>query len=672
MKAYLLVLLCSVTVFCYGQKSQEKNPYPKFGKISADELKTKVYAIDSSANAVILCDFGSTELEGNSKGWFSLSSVRHTIIHILNKNGYDEANIEIPFYMDGNSKEVVANLKAVTYNLVNGKVVETKLEKSAQFTENVDKNRKLLKFTMPQVKEGSIIEFQYELKSDFISVLDPWYFQSLTAPTLWSEFNFSVPEFFTYNFLSRGYLGYTYSETTNFSAPFSISDLTSTGSSHAESFVAKGTRYRWVIKNVPELKTENYTYSIRNHISRMEFQLAGQRDPLVQRSYRSSWQEVTKNLLASESFGEKLNTNNNWMADDIKPLYAGEENKAQKAIKIFEFVRDNFKCTGQAGIYLNQTLKNVFKTKQGTVSEINLLLTAMLRYAGLEASPVLLSTTGHGYTTEFSPMITSMNYVVAQVNDGNKNYFLDGTRPRLGFNHLPIECYNGHARMVDENATAVYFVADSLKEKKATVFFIGNGEDGTWGGGVTQYLGYYESYGVRDDIAADSKEEFFKGIQKTYGATANISQPQIDSLASYDLPVTIKYHLDMTLDDEDILYINPTFSEGYKKNPFMAAERYYPVEMPYAQDETIISTVEVPRGYKVDEIPKQMLVKLDEEGKSFFEYRISISGSTISLRNRIKIDRAFFLPDEYASLREFFNLVVKKQGEQIVFKKIAE
>ncbi|MEO6135853.1 MAG: DUF3857 domain-containing protein, partial [Ginsengibacter sp.] len=636
------------------------------------ELKTKVYSIDSSANAVILCDFGSTELEGNSKGWFSFSSVRHTIIHILNKNGYDEANIEIPYYENGNSKEAVTNLKAVTYNLENGKVVETKLEKSAQFKENVDKNRRLLKFTMPQVKEGSIIEFQYEVKSDFIQVLDPWYFQSLSAPTLWSEFNFSVPEFFNYNFLSRGYLGFTYSENTNFNSSFSISDLTSTGSANAESFTARGTKYRWVIKNVPELKTENFTYSIRNHISRMEFQLASQSNPLVARSYRSSWQEVTKNLLESESFGEKLNANNGWMADDIKPLYANQDDNTQKAIKIFEYVRNNFKSTGLAGIYLNQTLKNVFKTKQGTVAEINLLLTAMLRYAGLDANPVLLSTTGHGYTTEFSPMINSMNYVVAQVNDGTKNYFLDGTRPRLGFNHLPLECYNGHARMVNAAATPAYFVADSLKEKKTTIFFIGNGDDSTWGGGVTQYLGYYESYGVRDNIAENSKDEFFKGIQKAYGATANLSVPQIDSLTNYDLPVTIKYHLDMTLDGEDILYINPTFSEGYKKNPFTAAERYYPVEMPYAEEETIISTIEVPLGYKVDEIPKQMLVKLDEEGKSFFEYRISLSGTTISLRNRIKIDRAFFLPEEYGQLREFFNLVVKKQGEQIVFKKIAK
>ena len=84
------------------------------------------------------------------------------------------------------------------------------------------------------------------------------------------------------------------------------------------------------------------------------------------------------------------------------------------------------------------------------------------------------------------------------------------------------------------------------------------------------------------------------------------------------------------------------FGEGYKKNPFKSAERFYPVEMPYTMDETFILSMDVPAGYVVDELPKQMLAKYDEQGQSFFEYRIQQSGNTISMRSRIKINRAFF------------------------------
>ncbi len=81
-------------------------------------------------------------------------------------------------------------------------------------------------------------------------------------------------------------------------------------------------------------------------------------------------------------------------------------------------------------------------------------------------------------------------------------------------------------------------------------------------------------------------------------------------------------------------------------------------------------TMDIPKGYKIDELPKSIIVHLNEDGKSFFEYRISESEGTISLVNRIHLDRAFYKPEEYAQLRSFFELVVKKQAEQIVFKKI--
>jgi hypothetical protein len=668
MKPIIILLYIGITHISYAQK--ESSPFPKFGKITAQNLQTKTYAIDSSANAVVLSDIGSASVQGNTSGWFSIVSKRHTVIHILNKNGYDEANIEIPLYVDGRNEERVSNLKAVTYNLEDGKIKETKLEKSGQFLENIDKNKKILKFTLPQVKEGSIVEYQYQVTSDFISVLDPWYFQRLTAPTLWSEFSFNVPQFFTYNFLSRGYLPMTFSDKKDRTDNFNVSSNSDGTSTQRANFSSGVTEYRWVIKNAPELKTENYTASVRNHIARMEFQLASQGDPLTFRSYRSTWEEITTNLLLSESFGEKLNANNNWMSEDVKPLLSSSGTNLQKAQKIYDYVRDNFKSNGNQGVYMNQTLRNVFKSKQGSVPEINLLLTAILRYAGLSADPVLISTKSHGYSFEYSAMINSMNYLVVQLTDGGQTYYLDATRPRLGFNRLPIFCYNGHARLVNKFATPLYFSPDSIRETKSMVFFISNTTDGRWAGNARQNSGYYESYSSREEIAEKGKEAYFQNIQKNYTSNVILSDSRIDSLDQYEMPISTYYNMEFDNNGEDILYINPTFAEGYKKNPFVSAERAYPVEMPYAQDEKIMATIEVPKGYEVDEMPKQMLVKMDEKGESFFEYRISKSANIISFMNRLKISKTMFMPDEYENLREFFNLVVKKQSEQIVFKKI--
>lgn len=661
---FFICCLCTLPAF-----SQNQSAFIKFGKITAADFANKVYPIDSSANAVVLSDIGNAAVEGNSKGWFSIVFKRHKVVHILNKNGYHEADVEIPLYIDGSEEERVDNIKAVTYNLENGKVTEAKLDKGSVFKEKVDKHRVTKKFTMPNVKEGCIIEFEYQVTSDFIWNLDPWLFQG-SSPRLWSEFNFTVPEFFSYNFLSRGFHALSINERKDRTNSFHIRDSRGSGATENYNFTAGVSDYRWVMKDVPALKEERFTSSLKNHLSRIEFQLASQRYPLTPRNFRTTWTELTKGLLESESFGVVLDNANNWLSDDIKPVFASLTSGVEKARKIYSYVRDNFSCTGTTGhIFLDQSLKNVLKTKKGSVAEINLLLTIMLRYADLRADPVILSTTPHGYAIEYSPMTSNFNYVVVQFNDNGKLYYLDASDPQLGFNKLPSYCYNGHARVVDEAATPLNFAADSVKELKTTLLIISNDEKGRWMGNVNQTPGYYESHLIRESVKEKGKEDFFKQVQKDFGFDVKINEPVIDSLKDYENPVKLHYGVELNLAGEDILYINPMFGEGYKKNPFAAAERYYPVEMPYTTDETFVLSMEIPKDYTVDELPKQILAKFDEEGTSFFEYRISQSGNTILFRCRIKLARAFFMPEEYQILREFFNLIVSKQSEQIVLKK---
>ena len=63
------------------------------------------------------------------------------------------------------------------------------------------------------------------------------------------------------------------------------------------------------------------------------------------------------------------------------------------------------------------------------------------------------------------------------------------------------------------------------------------------------------------------------------------------------------------------------------------------------------------------------MVKLNEEDDGLFEFVLQESEGAISLRSRIILNRAVYRAEEYDMLREFFNLVVKKHNEQIVFKK---
>lgn len=144
-------------------------------------------------------------MEGNNKSSISVITKRYRRVHILNKNAFDAASESIFFYKNMDVEEELDKLKAVTYNLENGKVVETKLDtKNGVFKETINRNRFVKKFTMPNVKEGSIIEYEYTVRSDFFTQLDPWLFQG-PYPVLWSEYNLELPEFLGFTFLSRGY-----------------------------------------------------------------------------------------------------------------------------------------------------------------------------------------------------------------------------------------------------------------------------------------------------------------------------------------------------------------------------------------------------------------------------------------------------------------------------------
>ena len=137
------------------------------------------------------------------------------------------------------------------------------------------------------------------------------------------------------------------------------------------------------------------------------------------------------------------------------------------------------------------------------------------------------------------------------------------------------------------------------------------------------------------------------------------------------MPVAVEYDMKLKAFDveADIVYFNPMMGEYLKKNPFVAAERFYPVEMPYTTDDMYTFSMEIPKGYKVDELPKSVKFSLNEN-EGMFEYLITNNGTEIQMRCRLNLNKATYLNEDYKSIRDFYSFVVQKESEQIVFKKI--
>ncbi|MEP6844671.1 MAG: transglutaminase domain-containing protein [Panacibacter sp.] len=647
-------------------EAQSIRPKIKYGNVTAKDFEPKVYAVDSAADAVYLYDIGSSEYREDNSASFDVVYDRHARIHLLNKNSFDLATVEIQLYKNGNYEEKLADLDVATYNIENGKVVVTKIDKGSIFKDKGE-NYTTVKFTFPNIKEGSIIEYDYKINSPTAYRVKPWYFQG-NYPRLWSEYSVSIPEFYDYVHLQQGYVPYVIDTVSISKKTFNISDTRGADAARRGTVSGDVLYHTWAMQNIKALKSEEFTTTLDNHISKIEFQLFALRFPEQPvEPYMQNWMDFAKELMKDEDFCEVLTHENNWLDDDVKKATAGAKDDDEKARKIYAFVKNNYTCNDNYAIYLSQPLKKTYQGKKGNVVDINILLAAMLKNAGFEVHPVLLSTRDYGKPSETYPIMNKFNYVITQAIKDNKKYLLDASDPNLGFNHLSAECYNGAARVVADLPVIIDLSADLLTESKVTTVFMINEEDSVSGSFTTQ-LGNQESESVRKKLKNTTEESFFKEMQKSYSMDVRLNNTEIDSLKVPEEPVTIKYELKFNPGDDDIFYFSPLLAESYKENPFKAAERTYPVEMNACMNETYILNMEIPKGYKVEEMPKSTRVMLNEN-EGMFEYIIGVSGDRIQLRCRTVTKKANFEPEDYATLRDFFAYIVKKEAEQIVFKK---
>lgn len=658
-------LLMATTSF-----SQKKNDYHRFGNVGVEDFAKKSYDIDTSADAVYLFDNASSHHIGNSSGTFSVVFEVHTRIRLLRKKSFgDLATVEIHMYKWNHDKDVMNDIDAATYNIENGKVVVTKLAKNAFYTIQSGEDQ-VIKFTFPNLREGSIIEYSYKKTFPNYQYLPSWQFQD-QYPKLECIYETEVPDFFQFVTMNQGYLKIA-KENVSYSAdnffivdpdakifsPTSIISLRSTTTKHT-----------WDYRNVPGLKTEPFISQLGNYVQKVSFQFSAiSFEGEAPKYYLHSWTQAAEELLKDKDFGADLSKKNGWLDDEMPAGINEIKEPLAKAEKLFLSVRDHYKCSKDYGMYLTQSLKKVVDAKSGNVADINLLLVAMLRNAGLTANPLILSTRDHGKAFDQYPIMEKFNYVIAELEIGDTMYLLDASDPSLGFNKLDPKCYNGNGRLISAKPSLIDLSPNILLENTVSSVFLINGENGQMTGTSSTLMGDIESANMRIQMKKENAETYFQKLMKSYSIPIKLENGHIDSLQNPGMPVSVQYDFKFKMGD-DIIYYNPILSENtYKTNPFKSAKRFYPVEMPYCMDETYILDMEIPEGYVVDELPKSEKALLNSKD-GFYEYIIQQSDGHIQLRSRLKLNKATFEPAAYETLRNFFAFVVEKQNNQIVFKK---
>ncbi len=648
------VFILLIAMLSQVSAAQEKG-FP-FGQVTYKQLEMTAYEKDSSAAAVVLNEFG--EAFFSSEEPFNLIFRYHVLIKILNKNGLDHANVEIPLWKQDGKEDFLASLEAASYGMENGSMKQTLLDPKKVFTENVGKRVNVKKFAVPAVREGSVIEYAYEIQSPFRFNFRPWYFQS-DIPKINSEYWALIPGNYVYNIALRGYLKLQLVENTL------VKDCFRPGGRSADCV-----QYKWGMTDIPAFVEEEYMTARSNFLSAISFELAeikyfdGRTDEVTK-----EWKDAELELRKHPDFGPQLRKGKDLI--DKHPELLAETDPLERAKAIYAFVQRWFQWNDNYGMLTEHGVRKAYETRQGNVADINLSLVAALREAGLNADPVILSTRRNGVPGELYPVLSEFNYVVASVSLGGRNFLADASDRLHPFGMLPERCLNGKGRVMDDDGSFWVSLAPNEKAKQISVADLKLDNEGVMRGTIqTTYIGYEAVAARRRLFAHDDEAAYIAELDAKLSNTVitghEIRNPDdIEKPLIQTLQVEFRAFDDM---DSDQLLLNPNLLRKWDANPFKSSERVYPVDFGMAVDVTSVVTVEIPAGFEILHAPGNAALALPNQGGRYY-FDFKQLGDRIVVSNSLLLNKAAYSPVEYHYLKELFASMLQKQNEDLVFRR---
>ncbi|WP_379020963.1 transglutaminase domain-containing protein [Parapedobacter deserti] len=634
-----------------------------FGSLTSEDLKLAKNDLDSFSNAAVLNEYGRASMVYNdTRGYTELVVDYHVRIKLFNRDGYKHADIVLPAYKDesGERADVLSDIKAVTINIVDGRIVSIPLDKGQVYKENATKYLTYTKFTFPNLQDGSIIEYSYRLVSPHIFNFKTWHLQD-DIPKINSTFEAIIPGMYTYNVILRG--------------PYPLT--TQDGKIARGAFRIAGrdidcSHMIYGMRDIPAFVVEDYMTASSNFKSAIYFELSDMyRLNGSNIKITKEWRDVDRELVTNPDFGGQIKRDH--LFKSLLPeLLNDVPDDLGKAKALYRHVQKNIKWNRYLGKYSENGVKHALERGSGNVGDINLTLIAGLRAAGLDAEAVILSTRDNGVVNNVHPVLSDFNYVVAKVSIDDRDYLLDATDPLLPFGLLPLHCINGKARVIPLKEPS-YWIEPTSSLRSTTQYTL-TGEllpDGTLNGQLMTHSHGYAALHKRRELANfNTIEDYIDHVdERTVGF--DIVKGEIIGTENMDEPLVERYEVAMKLYDQlddAAFFFNPFFLNRMGKNPFNLDERTYPVDMGAAREDRVQLTIKLPGTYVLVSGPDDYNMALENKGGRYLT-QIKLADDTLTFSQLLALSQAIYPPESYFSLKEFFSRIIQQEKIDIVLRK---
>jgi hypothetical protein len=630
-------VLLAIVSLCAAQTET-----PEFGALTVNEKALTECNFDKEADAVVLIDEGLA----NHNDEYNLITTRRTRIKILKPNGVKYANVVIHYYSKDDF-QYISNIEAWSWSPENGGAEGIKkLPNSSIYRQKVNDRYSVVKFALPDVKPGSVIEYKYTNTSKNYNGLEDWYFHR-DLPVLHSCFTLYVPPRFEF----------AYRVHKSDALPIVIKNSKGSGEVYFE------------MNNIPGLRDEPYMDAEKDYLQRVEFQLSGYQGTFGGNThYMTNWEEVTRTLMADKDFGLQLNKNisgSENMVNNVKLLEAPFD----RMEAIYHYVQKNIEWNGYKSFYAIDGVKEAWEKKKGTTGQVNLLLINLLKEAGLEVYPLLVSERGHGKVNADYPFLDQFNNVLAYVLIGDKRYVLDGAGPYTPPFLIPFSVINTKAFLVNRKKGGIISLAETEKTDKNLVIIHAKIDEN---GAITGQASIQSSdYARLNRIRSwyRDKNKFRDNYIMAYQPGLQIDSLVMKNLENDSLALEQQFHFTIPPNENGgYKLVNLNLFSGITKNPFISDIRFTNIDYGCLQQYTVIQDIELPSTLKIESLPKNLRMIMPDTSISMTRY-MDVNNNALTVRYSIQTKRSVFTADEYDYVKDFYKKMADIMNEQLVLHK---
>jgi hypothetical protein len=555
------------------------------------------------------------------------------------------------------TNEKITSLKVNTYNLVDGKIAATQVDKNSKYKSKENKNYSVTKFAFENVKDGSVVEYKYSILSPFMYVIPKVMIED-EVPIRYFEYVFDAPVYYGYNVNYKGEL-----------KPFKqeVADKMLYGSDSRT--------YRFAYKDIAAYKDEKYVNNIENYRTSVRFELNSTNFPMSGgnlhdgaisggfKSFGVSWQDIRKQLYDDENFGDELKRNNlvkEILPEEIKSI----KNEAERAAAVLKFTQSKYSWNGEYSAFTDKGLKNLISTKLGNSAEINLLLILLMRSANLNAEPVLLSTVGRGILTSYSPSIGMLNYVLASVDFDGKFTLYDATSKMTTPNIIRPAALNYYGFVMTKTEAKQINVLCPQKSVTYLTVDAKLNPDGTFGGSFSDrdtMLYAMMNNERHDENKTEYQNTYYKERYKF--PYTNIKSGVTEK---GDFQTSFDFDSDSFVDGiGNKLVFNPLLFLFNKSHEFdQTDERRSPIELYTGYDKIKKVTITLPDGYVFENVPKSKKFRTEDSAIQYV-YKVTQEGNKLTVDTTTTVEDPVYPKEYYPAFKQIFDNITKMEGQVV-------